>query len=186
VTFCMPDASANSFTVTSDVAMDSNPGGYFYAYAGWQTSTGTGTAISGCLTALDPATGNKIWAVTFPIAPLPTGATQTSADYGNASPAVATDSSVYVGNGDGLRKYDGRTGAQKWLFTSSDVTDGPAIGADGTIFFGTKDGTFYAINADASLRFKITTGAQISAAPAIADDGTVYFVSDDGNLYAVH
>ena len=91
-----------------------------------------------------------------------------------------------MGNGDGLRAVDGRTGVQKWLFKSADVTDGAAIGADGTVFFGTKDGTFYAVNPDSSLRFQVKAGAQISTAPAIADDGSVYFVSDDGFLYAIH
>ncbi|HUB07311.1 MAG TPA: PQQ-binding-like beta-propeller repeat protein, partial [Myxococcales bacterium] len=61
----------------------------------------------------------------------------------------------------------------------------PAIGGDGTVFFGATDGSFYAVNPNGSQRFKITTGARVSSSPAIGPDGTVYFVSDDGNLYAI-
>jgi outer membrane protein assembly factor BamB len=74
----------------------------------------------------------------------------------------------------------------KWLFKSACATDGPAIGADGTVYFGTKDGTFYALNPDGTLRFQLKAGGQISSAPAIANDGSVYFVADDGFLYAIH
>jgi outer membrane protein assembly factor BamB len=180
------DPGADSFTVTSDVAMDSSPGGYFYSYAGWSTTAGAGVGVAGFLVAMQPANGQVVWTLNLPAVALPTGSTQTNADYGNASPAVSTNSTVYVGNGDGLRAVNGRTGAQLWLFKSACVTDAPAIGADGTIFFGTKDGTFYAVNPDGTLRFKVTSGGQISAAPAIANDGTVYFVSDDGFLYGIH
>jgi hypothetical protein len=187
VWFANPDANTDQSTITSDVAMDSSPGGYFYAYAGWQTSSGgVNPAIAGELVAIDPANGSIVWSASLPVTPLPTGAAQTKADYGNASPAVATDSTVYVGNGDGLRAFNGRSGAQKWLFPSADVTCSPAIGADGTIFYGAKDGALNAVNANGTLRFKIVAGAQISSAPAIANDGTVYFVSDDGFMYAIH
>jgi len=186
VTFTTPDPAADGRTVTSDVAMDSSPGGYFFAYAGWSTQLNGASAVAGTLAALSPATGAIQWTVPLPIVALPTGSNGTNADYGNASPAVANDSTVYVGNGDGLRAVDGHTGAVKWLFKSACATDGPAIGADGTVYFGTKDGTFYALNPDGTLRLQLKAGGQISSAPAIANDGSVYFVADDGFLYAIH
>jgi outer membrane protein assembly factor BamB len=74
----------------------------------------------------------------------------------------------------------------RWLFRTANVTDAPAIGGDGTIFFGTRDGTFYAVKPDGTPRFQVTTGGQIASAPAIANDSSIYFASDDGNLYAIH
>jgi len=179
------DPSTLSGSVTSDVAMDSSPGGYLYAYAGWQTFVSGASAVAGALTALNPSNGSIVWTLALPATALPTGAQFTSADFGNASPAVGFDGTVYVGNGDGLRAVDGKTGVVNWLFKSADVTSAPAIGADGTIYFGVKDGTFYAVNTDGTLRFQVKAGAQISAAPAIASDGTVVFVSDDGFLYKI-
>jgi outer membrane protein assembly factor BamB len=119
------------------------------------------------------------------VAALPTGAGITGAEYGNASPAVAKNGNVYVGNGDWLRAINGKTGAVVWFFPSACVTDAPAIGADGTVFFGTKDGTFYALNSNGSLRFSLKAGGQIAGAPAIANDWTVCFVADDGFLYKI-
>ena len=69
--------------------------------------------------------------------------------------------------------------------TPSDVLTAAAIGGDGTIFFGTADGTFYAIHPDGTLRFKLTAGGRIAGSPAIGPSGAVYFTADDGFLYAV-
>ena len=85
----------------------------------------------------------------------------------------------------GCAPIDETTGKVKWLFASADVTDSPAIGGDGTVFFGCDDGSFYAVTSGGQLRFKITAQGSISASPAIADDGTVVFVSDDGLLWAI-
>lgn len=124
--------------------------------------------------------------MTLPQSPLPTGWTPLQSDSGNAAPAVADDGTVYVGNADGLRAINGATGAVNWIFKCANVSSSPAIGGDGTIFFGTDDGNVYAVNADGTIRFKVTTGGPVSASPAIsAIDGTVYVTSDDGNLYAI-
>jgi outer membrane protein assembly factor BamB len=182
VTFVTPDANAVPSTVTSDVAMDSKPGGYLYAYAGWETTISGAVGIAGVLTALNPSNGSIVWSTPLPAAVDPSF---TIADYGNASPAVASNGNVYVGNGDGLRAINGKTGAIVWFYPTSVVTDAPAIGADGTVFFGAKDGTFYALNSGGTLRFSVKAGGQIAGSPAIANDGTVCFVADDGFLYKI-
>jgi outer membrane protein assembly factor BamB len=108
---------------------------------------------------------------------------------GNSAPAIdAYDGTVYVGNVDGLYALVGATGAIKAGFpflTVADVDSAPAIGGDRTVFFGTSDGVFYAVNPDGTERYHFTTGGRISSSPAIGPDGTVYFVSDDGFLYAL-
>jgi outer membrane protein assembly factor BamB len=171
--------------VVADLAMDT-ASGTLYAYAAWETSVNVNLAVQGVLVAVNASSGAIKWTLPLPLTELPLNALQNLADFGNAAPAVATDGTVYVGNGDGVRAVNGSTGAVKWLFRTANVTDAPAIGGDGTLFFGTRDGTFYAVRPDGTPRFQLTTSGQVASAPAIANDGTVYFVSDDGNLYAVH
>jgi outer membrane protein assembly factor BamB len=169
----------------SDVALDSLTTGYLLAYSAWETSFGSGYGVQGNLAALDPATGATKWTVNLPATNLAPGWTTLQSDVGNAAPAIALDGTVYVGNGDGLRALNGSTGALIWLFSTANVSSSPAIGGDGTVFFGCDDGSFYAVNPNGTLRFKISTGGPISSSPAIAPDGTVVFVSDDGFMYAV-
>ena len=175
--------------VYSDVALDPVNTGFMYAYSAWETATGKRSqtfSVQGNLVALSLTTGATQWTVNLPATALPSGWTQLCSDVGNAAPAVANDGTVYVGNGDGLRAIDGPTGKVKWLFSSANVSSAPAIGSDGTVFFGCSDGSFYAVKADGTLRFKLNVGAPVSSSPAIADDGSVFFTADNGTLYAVH
>ncbi|MEK7821835.1 MAG: PQQ-binding-like beta-propeller repeat protein, partial [Planctomycetota bacterium] len=56
---------------------------------------------------------------------------------------------------------------------------------DGTIYIGTRDGTFYAIAPDGRPRWSYKTGGPIEfSSAAIGPDGTVYVGSTDGYLYA--
>jgi outer membrane protein assembly factor BamB len=97
---------------------------------------------------------------------------------------------VYVGNFDGLHALVGATGVEKagfpFLTNQSVVLTAPAIGGDGTIFFGTADGSFYAVHPDGTLRFKVSASGRVAGSPAIGPTGVVYFVADDGLLYAVN
>ncbi len=190
-------AAGQGFSFTnSDLAYDQNHTGWLIVEAGSQTgSTGQTEVV-----AMDPANGSQKWDVTLPSGPTPTALSLMTdvglftSDVGNSAPAIATfpgqpnDGVAYVGNLDGMHALDVHTGVEVtgWpLKTPSDVDSAPAIGGDGTIFFGTADGTFYAVNPDGSLRYKYTAGGRISSSPAIGPDGTVFFVADDGNLYAI-
>jgi outer membrane protein assembly factor BamB len=62
----------------------------------------------------------------------------------------------------------------------------PAIGSDGTIYVGSKNGYVYAVNPGGSLKWKLATGFNVDSSPAIASDGTIYIGSDDDHLYAIH
>ncbi len=74
----------------------------------------------------------------------------------------------------------------KWVFTTSNINYGvPAIGADGTIYFGSTDQYLYALNpSDGSLKWKYKTGGGIQSSPTIGSDGTIYVGSGDGKVYA--
>jgi eukaryotic-like serine/threonine-protein kinase len=69
---------------------------------------------------------------------------------------------------------------------ASPIHSSPAIASDGTVYVGSTNGIFYAINTtDGSIKWTHTTGGQINSSPAIAADGkTVYVGSDDGKLWA--
>ncbi|MDE2589608.1 MAG: PQQ-binding-like beta-propeller repeat protein [Patescibacteria group bacterium] len=79
----------------------------------------------------------------------------------------------------------------KWHFGGSQgVLGAPAIGTDGTLYFGTEESNsaaeFYALNKDASVKWAYTIGSGDSfyGAPAIATDGTIYDTTVNGFLYA--
>jgi outer membrane protein assembly factor BamB len=74
----------------------------------------------------------------------------------------------------------------KWTFpTGAWVDSSPAIGADGTIYFGSWDTNFYALNPDGTKKWSFPSGGIIDSSPAIGADGTIYFGSHDQHLYAL-
>ncbi|MGH7293785.1 MAG: PQQ-binding-like beta-propeller repeat protein, partial [Polyangiaceae bacterium] len=78
----------------------------------------------------------------------------------------------------------GQGGAQ-WKFqTGRGIFSSPVVGADGTIYFGSADQTFYALAKDGSLRCSIPTGEIIDSSGLLDDRGRVYFGSGDGVLRA--
>jgi hypothetical protein len=64
------------------------------------------------------------------------------------------------------------------------VASSPAIGSDGTIYVGSFDHKFYAINPDGTEKWHFRTGFHVYSSPAIGTDGTIYIGSGDHKLYA--
>jgi outer membrane protein assembly factor BamB len=60
-------------------------------------------------------------------------------------------------------------------FTGAAIYSSPAVGADGTIYFGCDDHNFYALTPDGRLKWKFATDDPITSSPAIGADGTIYF-----------
>jgi outer membrane protein assembly factor BamB len=101
-----------------------------------------------------------------------------------AAPALDADGMIYCGFRYGLRAVSS-VGARKWVFpTATYVRTVPAVAADGTIYFGADDGTFYALNHDGTLKWSYHVGGKCRSSPTIGQDGRVYFASPDGYLYA--
>ena len=80
--------------------------------------------------------------------------------------------------------------AVKWKL---DLQEGPSrdrafntpILVDNTLFFGSTDGNFYAMDIESGyMRWVYKTGGPINSVP-FADDNNVYFGSNDGNAYAL-
>jgi outer membrane protein assembly factor BamB len=126
-----------------------------------------------------------------------------------STPAVAGDM-LYVTSYDGkLHALDARTGATRWKFATGgerrfeakglhgfqpknqtiadtfDVFLSSPVVARGTVYFGSGDGSVYALDAaSGGLKWKFQTGDVVHASPAFAD-GVLYFGSWDSYFYAV-
>ena len=96
----------------------------------------------------------------------------------------SNDTFIHAVNPDGEPKWRRRT--------LGFIAASAAIGTDGTIYIGSFDSNFYALNPDnGRVRWKFKTQDHIysSAALSIDNQGTtdaIYFGSADGNLYAVN
>ena len=89
----------------------------------------------------------------------------------------------------GLSQYDtsANQGSLKWKYrTGGDIYSSVAIGSDGSIYFGSSDYFFYALDSSGSQRWRHRTGDVIYSSPAVATDGTIYFGSEDHYLYALN
>ena len=78
------------------------------------------------------------------------------------------------------------TGGALWSFqTGKGIFSSPVVGADGTIYVGSADETFYALNPDGTLLWKQVCGQLVDSAALLDDKGRVYFGSGDGQLRAL-
>ncbi|HVS52537.1 MAG TPA: PQQ-binding-like beta-propeller repeat protein [Opitutaceae bacterium] len=76
-----------------------------------------------------------------------------------------------------------------WQFaTGGEITSSPAVGSDGSIYFGSQDNYAYALNPDGSTKWSLSrggTGDEVDGStPAVGADGNVYVESLDGYVYA--
>lgn len=105
-----------------------------------------------------------------------------------SSPAIDENGIIYVGNtiiSSGLYAIN-PDGTLKWKYSTGDIATSPAIGNDGTIYFGCEDNNIYALYPNDTLRWKYMTGHAVQSSPAIGQDGTVYCGSHDNYLYALY
>jgi outer membrane protein assembly factor BamB len=108
-----------------------------------------------------------------------------------SAPAIDENGTIYVGT---IWAYPHNylyalypNGTLKWKYQAGDsIFSSPAIGDDGSIYFGSEDDYIYAIYPNGTLKWKYLTSIAVYSEPAIGDDGTVYCGSHDGNLYALY
>jgi outer membrane protein assembly factor BamB len=91
-------------------------------------------------------------------------------------------------NHTGRSPYDTTYNAGKlvWKYeTGSRVHTSPVIDSNGTIYIGSKDGYFYTLNPNGTVKWKYNAGYAIqNTCPAIDSNGTIYFHADD--FYALY
>jgi len=80
-----------------------------------------------------------------------------------------------------------KPGTLLWEFeTAGEVHSSPAIGSDGTIYVGSKDGKVYALNGQSGAKkWEFTTGGYVYSSPTIGSDGTIYVGSSDNKIYSL-
>jgi outer membrane protein assembly factor BamB len=75
--------------------------------------------------------------------------------------------------------------SRRFVFQESnlDVKTSPAIGTDGTIFFGADNDRVYAVNPDGSEKWSTELDDDVRSSPAIGFGGFVFVADNDGILY---
>ena len=73
-----------------------------------------------------------------------------------------------------------------WTITIGNRSDSsPALGSDGTLYFGVRDGKLWAVATNGTVKWVFRADREIKSSPAVGMDGTVYFGSRDRCFYAV-
>jgi outer membrane protein assembly factor BamB len=110
-----------------------------------------------------------------------------------ASPTIAADGTIYIATKAYGPEVPSKiialdpSGAEVWEYVvahthataaGDDIYSTPSVGADGTIYFGSENEYFYALNPDGTLKWKCPLGYGINwTSAAILDDGTLYIGS---------
>jgi len=114
----------------------------------------------------------------------------------SSSPAIDKNGIIYSSGydqidperdiGNGLLYALNPDSSIKWEFRTEDWQESSAaIGPNGIIYIGSKEGKVYAIKSDGTKKWDFQTGDGVSAIPAIGKDGTIYVGSWDCNMYAL-
>lgn len=114
-----------------------------------------------------------------------------------ASAAIGSAGTVYIGSFDSyMYALDPQSGRVVWKYPTGDhIYSSAALGEDAAeatnaVYFGSADGSLYALNPHGKLLWKFDAGAPIRSSPAIgrSPEGLeiVYFGSGDGRLYALN
>jgi len=73
-----------------------------------------------------------------------------------------------------------------WKFhAGGQVWASPVVGFDGTIYVGSTNGNFYAVNPNGTEKWRFSTKEDVRGAAAIGADGTIYIGSNDRHFYAL-
>lgn len=108
----------------------------------------------------------------------------------HSSAALSPDGSIiYVTSDSGHLYAINSDKTLGWRYSSGSVgftTSSPALGSDGTLYFGAANGTVHAVTSAGTLKWSYPTGEPIWSSPSIGSDGTVYIGSNDNKLYAIN
>jgi len=128
-----------------------------------------------------------------------------------SSPALSRDGkTLYIGGLDGrLHAVSRETGREVWSIgrrgntgirlpekdergnvirqftTAGHIPESPAVGDDGTIYFGSWDGYLYAATPRGKVKWSIDLKDRVTSAPAVSEDGLILISTYEGTLFAV-
>jgi len=137
---------------------------------------------------INPGEGEVRWSFSY----TPPEEPEDSAEFSAQTFAIAADSSLYILSSDfPALMARSRSGTRRWEYLSpegDELANAPSIGDDGTIYFGTDGGTFYAINPNGTKRWEVALpgGAGVVAACALGADGSIYVQGDNDSLFALN
>lgn len=85
-------------------------------------------------------------------------------------------------------KLPERQGRIRWVFNTGDkVYSSPAIGSDGTVYIGSWDKKFYALDGKTGRKkWEYKADGEFGISPAIGADGTVYVISSNKKIHAIN
>ena len=98
-------------------------------------------------------------------------------------PVIADDGTVYVAGAE-VSAF-AADGSLKWTYSNVWSQTPPAVGADGSIYVGSLDGTLLALTPSGTKLWAVKPGAGITGAMAIGGDGTIYLTATDHRVYAI-
>ena len=109
----------------------------------------------------------------------------------DTSPVISINNTLYIGTSFGAGGYNRLfafqlNGSMKWKYPCSEIYSSPAIGPDGTIYFGASNEYIHALYPNGTLKWRYKTNNVVYSSPAIGDDGTIYCGSHDSKLYALN
>jgi outer membrane protein assembly factor BamB len=103
----------------------------------------------------------------------------------DTSAAIAADGTIVFGCNTALLALK-PSGDVRWVYYAGSrrakIFSSPALGHDGTIYFGTQGRLFFALDQGSSMLWFKKTGSDNDSTPAVGDNDTVYFASDDGKV----
>jgi outer membrane protein assembly factor BamB len=172
-----------------------NPGGHSMWYS-WTAPKSGPTQVSGYSYDFNPEvavyTGSSLGSLSLVASAAGTGDTGTATVVAECLCSFnATAGTAYLISVDGVAaqgtgEFTVSIADSRWQATTGDsVTCSPAVGPDGTVYIGSDDKTFYALNPNGTVKWSHASGAPFdTSAAAIGPDGTVYAGSGDGKVYA--
>jgi outer membrane protein assembly factor BamB len=76
-----------------------------------------------------------------------------------------------------------------WKFVADGIViSSPSIGPDGTVYFGSKNGIFYAITyttGELKWKYELPNGDYMKTATGISSTGSLYFGTQLGDVYSL-
>jgi hypothetical protein len=110
----------------------------------------------------------------------------------SASPAIASNGTVYFGSEDGYlyavhAPPSGVNGVLNWRANEGTVDASPAVGGNGLVYIGTSQGIAAVADhgATSTNQWLVPTSKPVFGSPAIGADGTLYVGDQSGTLRAI-